>query len=167
MNENTGDRDTEPRTTSPGPAELVTGMRAVEIARAVRERRVTPEEVIRAHLDRIAAADPQIQGLPRRSGRDGALADAEAPWPRDPTSATLPLAGVPVAIKDNIDVAGLPTRQGSAATAAGPASHDDELVRRLRAGRLRSRSGRPRCPSWPSGRSPSRRPSRRPVTRGI
>ena len=40
---------------------------------------------------------------------------------------------MPVAIKDNTDVAGLPTRQGSAATPAGPAERDDELVRRLRA----------------------------------
>jgi amidase len=43
------------------------------------------------------------------------------------------VAGVPVAEKDNIDVAGLPTRFGSAATSASPAAADDELVRRLRA----------------------------------
>jgi amidase len=39
---------------------------------------------------------------------------------------------VTVAVKDNIDVAGLPTRYGSAATRSAPASRDDELVRRLR-----------------------------------
>jgi amidase len=38
-----------------------------------------------------------------------------------------------VAIKDNVDVAGCPTRNGSAATSPEPAAADDELVRRLRA----------------------------------
>jgi amidase len=40
---------------------------------------------------------------------------------------------VPVAVKDNVDVAGYPTRHGSAATPDRPARRDDELVRRLRA----------------------------------
>ncbi len=108
----------------------LTGMRAVDIARAVRERRVTPEAVIRAHLDRIAAADPVIRAF-QAVRADGALADAEALGRRDDLG-TLPLAGVPVAVKDNVDVAGLPTRRGSAATPTAPARRDDELVRRLR-----------------------------------
>ena len=44
----------------------------------------------------------------------------------------LPLLGVPIAVKDNVDVAGCPTREGSAATPLTPAERDDELVRRLR-----------------------------------
>jgi Asp-tRNA(Asn)/Glu-tRNA(Gln) amidotransferase A subunit family amidase len=44
-----------------------------------------------------------------------------------------PLAGRPVAIKDIISVAGLPTRCGSTATATTPAEADAELVARLRA----------------------------------
>src|SRR5438445_11031079 len=51
----------------------------------------------------------------------------------DPSRRNGPLAGVPVAVKDNVDVAGLPTRHGSAATPDRPAGADDELVRRLRA----------------------------------
>lgn len=44
-----------------------------------------------------------------------------------------PLAGIPVAVKDVIDVAGLPTRAGSRSRAdAAPAAHDAEVVRRLR-----------------------------------
>src|SRR5438445_9645403 len=50
----------------------------------------------------------------------------------DPLRGNGPLAGVPVAVKDNVDVAGLPTRHGSAATPDRPAGADDELVRRLR-----------------------------------
>ena len=40
---------------------------------------------------------------------------------------------MPVAVRDNIDVAGYPTRHGSPATPADPARRDDELVKRLRA----------------------------------
>jgi Asp-tRNA(Asn)/Glu-tRNA(Gln) amidotransferase A subunit family amidase/ketopantoate reductase len=47
-------------------------------------------------------------------------------------AATGPLAGRPVAIKDIISVAGLPTRCGSPATSTVPADADAELVRRLR-----------------------------------
>src|SRR4029453_1316185 len=39
---------------------------------------------------------------------------------------------VPVAVKDNIALAGCPPRNGSAATGPEPAAVDDELVRRLR-----------------------------------
>src|ERR1700749_3804069 len=127
MNENAMTRDTAAR------AGGLTGLPALEIAAAVRERRLTPEAFIRPHLDRIDAADPAIRAF-QAVRRDGALADAEALGRRDDLG-DLPLAGVPVAVKDNIDVAGLPTRHGSAATPAAPASHDDELVRRLRQGR--------------------------------
>jgi amidase len=61
-----------------------------------------------------------------------ALEEADA-IDRHPDRARLPLAGVPVAVKDNIAVAGEPTRHGSAATSSVPANADDELVTRLRA----------------------------------
>ena len=134
MTQNTEAQNTEAQNTEtvndltrPGG---LAGMRAVDIARAVRERRVTPEQVIRAHLDRIGAVDPLIRAF-QAVRAQAALADAETLGRRDDLG-SLPLAGVPVAVKDNIDVAGLPTRHGSAATQAAPARRDDELVRRLR-----------------------------------
>ena len=77
-------------------------------------------------LARIDELEPTIRAF-QAVRREEALAEAAAVDP------SLPLAGVPVAVKDNVDVAGLPTRQGSAATSAEPATEDDELVRRLRA----------------------------------
>jgi amidase len=101
---------------------------ATEIAARVRSGAADPVQVVRAHLDRIDQLDADLHAF-QAVRREEALADAAA------LAATqdLPLAGVPVAVKDNVDVAGLPTRFGSAATSARPKEADDELVRRLRA----------------------------------
>jgi amidase len=77
-------------------------------------------------LARIEELEPRLHAFQAIRGEE-ALAEAASVDP------SLPLAGVPVAIKDNVDVAGLPTRAGSAATSDRPAERDDELVRRLRA----------------------------------
>jgi amidase len=61
-----------------------------------------------------------------------ALAEAEAIDAR-PDRADLPLAGVPVAVKDNVAVAGEPTLEGSLATSTAAAERDHEVVARLRA----------------------------------
>jgi amidase len=103
---------------------------AREMARRVRARLERPVDLLRAHLERIAVLDPAI-GAFQVVRADQAMAEAAALADRDDL-AQLPLAGVPVAIKDNVDVAGEPTRAGSAATSTQPAAADDELVRRLR-----------------------------------
>jgi amidase len=106
------------------------GETAVGIAAAVRAGRVTPTEVLEEHLERIAALDARL-GAFRLVRTEEARAEARALEERGDLGG-LPLAGVPVAIKDNIDLAGTPTRNGSAATSPAPAAADDELVRRLR-----------------------------------
>lgn len=104
---------------------------AIGMASLVRGRHVGPVELIRAHLDRIAERDPAIRAF-QVVRRDRALSEAAALADRADL-ADLPLAGVPVAIKDNVAVGGEPTRMGSAATSPAPAQADDELVARLRA----------------------------------
>jgi amidase len=106
------------------------GETAVGIAAAVRAGEVSPVEVVEAHLERIAALDGRVGGF-RLVLAEQVRDEAEALAAR-PDLAELPLAGVPVAIKDNLDLAGVPTRNGSAATSQAPAAADDELVRRLR-----------------------------------
>ncbi|MCX5214496.1 amidase [Kitasatospora sp. NBC_00240] len=108
-----------------------TGRTAMEIAEAVRGRRVTPREVVAEHLALIERIDPQI-GAFRKVLGERALRDADA-LAGHPDLAALPLAGVPVAVKDNLAVAGEATRNGSAATSDAPAADDHETVRRLRA----------------------------------
>lgn len=63
---------------------------------------------------------------------DAALREADEVDART-DRAELPMAGVPVAIKDNVAVAGEPMRLGSACTPDTPQPRDHEIVRRLRA----------------------------------
>ena len=104
---------------------------AIAIADAVRSGRMTAVEIVQAHLDRIDRLDGELNAF-RAVRRRAALAEAAAVDAR-PDRAALPLAGVPVAVKDNFAVAGEQVRHGSAATSDVAASADDELVARLRA----------------------------------
>ncbi|MFK4803923.1 amidase [Streptomyces sp. MPA0124] len=107
------------------------GRTAVEIAAAVREKRATPREVVAGHLDRIERLDGRV-GAFRAVRAEAALAEAEEVGARRDLG-ELPLAGVPVAVKDNLAVRGESTRVGSAATAHTPADADHVTVARLRA----------------------------------
>ncbi|MFE9369977.1 amidase [Streptomyces sp. NPDC006711] len=107
------------------------GRTAVEIADAVRREEVSPREVVADHLARIAEGDGRV-GAFRVVRAEAALAEADAVGARADL-AGLPLAGVPVAVKDNVPVRGESTRNGSAATSTEPAAADHVLVARLRA----------------------------------
>jgi amidase len=86
--------------------------------------------VVEESLTSIAARDGDI-GAFQLVDAEGARRAADE-LATHPDLANLPLAGVPVAIKDNVDVAGHPTRHGSGATSADPVAADDLLVRRLK-----------------------------------
>ncbi len=106
------------------------GKSAVEIARAVRTGQVSARDVVAAHLDHIARVDPAI-GAFRTVRAEQALAEADAVDVRADRYA-LPLAGVPVAVKDNVPVNGEYMGDGSAATSRELSFKDHEVVRRLR-----------------------------------
>jgi Asp-tRNA(Asn)/Glu-tRNA(Gln) amidotransferase A subunit family amidase len=103
---------------------------AIDIAAQVRSGARTPREVVEESLTSIAAQDSEI-GAFQLVDAEGARRAADE-LADHPDLANLPLAGVPVAIKDNVDVAGHPTRHGSGATSADPVAADDLLVRRLK-----------------------------------
>ncbi|WP_053730531.1 amidase [Streptomyces sp. WM6378] len=107
------------------------GRTAVEISEAVRRKEAAPREVVADHLARIAEVNGRV-GAFRVVRAAAALEEADAVGAR-PDLARLPLAGVPVAIKDNLPVRGESTRNGSAATPATPAAEDHVTVARLRA----------------------------------
>ncbi|MBC2641683.1 MULTISPECIES: amidase [unclassified Rhodococcus (in: high G+C Gram-positive bacteria)] len=104
---------------------------AAVVAEQVRSGVAGPTEAVEASLAAIAERDPKIRAFVTVL-EDQARADAAALSQR-PDLATLPLAGVPVAIKDVIPVAGLPMREGSTATSAEPRATDHAVVARLKA----------------------------------
>lgn len=108
------------------------GMTAGEIARDVREGTRAARDVVAAHLACIAAADETI-GAFQLVRHDAAMAEAEEFDARGSERKQLPLAGVPVAVKDNVPVRGEPMRVGSQASPVTPATTDHPVVTRLRA----------------------------------
>ncbi|MCP9276666.1 amidase [Mycolicibacterium arenosum] len=93
--------------------------------------RVTSVDLVSSALDAIEASQPTLNAF-RVVLRTQALADAAAADRKRDAGEDLPLLGIPIAVKDDVDVAGVPTRFGTAGDVA-PATADAEVVRRLRA----------------------------------
>ena len=105
----------------------------VEQARMVRDGEVTSVELVERALERIAALDPQVGAFVLLLG-DQALAEAaERDLERRCGWASGALGGVPVAVKDLIDIQGAVTGAGSVKLASNQAARDAEVVTRLRA----------------------------------
>lgn len=93
---------------------------------------LSPVEVTKSVLSRIAACEPQIHAT-WISDADGALAQAsesEKRWILGKPCG--PLDGVPVTLKENIATKGVPVPLGSAATELIPATADAPAAARLR-----------------------------------
>ncbi|PZS07347.1 MAG: amidase [Solirubrobacterales bacterium] len=95
------------------------------LAELVRARSVHPRELVELYLRRIEALDSRVNAF-RVTLDEQALAAAE-----DVHAG--PLAGVPVAVKDNMALAGEAVTLGSRAFEPAAAPADAEAVRRLRA----------------------------------
>ena len=109
-------------------------MPATRAAALIRQRELSPVAYVDAVLAAIARAQPVLNCFVTVD-EDGARRDAIAAERAVTSGAALgPLHGVPVHIKDLVDVAGMPTFHGSAIfSEATPAAHDNVLVARLRA----------------------------------
>jgi aspartyl-tRNA(Asn)/glutamyl-tRNA(Gln) amidotransferase subunit A len=105
-----------------------------ELVRRYRRRVLSPVEVVHDALARIERFEPQINAFVVLD-TDGALAAArasEARWTKGEPKDLVD--GLPVTIKDIIDVKGQPTRKGSLTTAATPVKRDAPAVARLKEG---------------------------------
>lgn len=90
----------------------LTSADAVAIAGAIRRREITATEAVQAALSRMIAWEPAIRAWEYIAG-ERALAEAAEIDQRLAGGEMLgPLAGVPVGVKDIIDVAGMPTTNG-------------------------------------------------------
>jgi amidase len=103
---------------------------AAKQAEMVRAGEASPSELVRLCLDRIARLDPQLNSF-RTVFAEKALLEAEQAEARLKAGEGRPLLGVPVAIKDCVDVAGDVTTYGTDGFDE-PAKADSEIVRRLR-----------------------------------
>ena len=110
----------------------MTDLTASEIAKRVRARDVSCREVAQAFLDRAAALDPQVGAFLRLdSGK--VLAEADAMQLRVDAGEAGPLAGVPVAVKDNLSTEGIETTCASRILAGYVPPYDATVVTNLRA----------------------------------
>ena len=103
---------------------------------AYRDGRVSVEAVVQAFLERIAAYDrkgPALWSLITINAN--ALAEARKLDEAFAGAGTLvgPLHGIPVLVKDNIDVEGLPTTGGTATLIGWTPSHDATIIAKLKA----------------------------------
>ena len=104
----------------------LTALSVADLQLRLRQREVSPGDVVRALETRIAAVDPQIHGyLSRDFG--AALREAES------ADVALPLGGVPIAIKDVINVSGEPCTAASKILASYRSNYDATVIRKLRA----------------------------------
>ena len=103
------------------------------LATAIETRAVSVRELVEATLARIGDRDPSLGAfttvLEESARTDAARSDREIAAGRYRG----PLHGVPVSIKDLIDIAGVPTTAASRVTARTPAPADAPVVARLRA----------------------------------
>jgi amidase len=106
---------------------------AVELAEAIRLRRVSSREVVEAHLSRIEAVNPSLnavavvlaeQALESAGAADRALAAGEEAGP---------LLGVPMTVKENIDLIGSATTMGVPALRDSVPPDDAPHVAQLKA----------------------------------
>jgi amidase len=116
--------------TTPSAADLAYAGIARQ-AELVRSGTVTARELVELSLERIARLDPTLNAF-RAVRAERALAEADAAQARLRGGRTAPLLGVPMAVKDNMDVAGELTTHGTGVVSERAAA-DCEVVRRLRA----------------------------------
>ena len=106
---------------------------ATDLAKAIRAKEVSSQEVVDAHLERVEGVNPQLNAVvqltadaARRQAReaDQALARGEVRGP---------LHGLPMTIKDSLDTAGVITTAGTLGRTSFVPARDATVVARLRA----------------------------------
>ena len=142
----------------------VLGAPAGWLARAIREKRVSSVEVVRAHLEHIHTVNPRLNAVVFATA-ESALKEARNADRRNTSKSVLgPLHGVPFTAKDIFNTAGLPTTAGLRMMRSHVPDHDATVIARMRrAGAILI--GKTNCPpggagveSWKSMHGGTRNP---------
>jgi len=110
----------------------LTSLSAVDLAASIRDGQYSSEEVVDAHLTRIAEIDPQIEAFAFLDPDHARKQAKQADMVRRSGRPLGPLHGVPVAVKDIIDTGGIPTENGTVLDAGRRPSKDAAVVGQLR-----------------------------------
>jgi amidase len=111
----------------------IIGAPASWLARAIRTRKVSSLEVVRAHLEHIHTVNPRINAVVFATA-ESALKQARAADRRNTRKNVLgPLHGVPFTAKDIFDTAGLPTTAGLRMLRSNIPDRDATVIARMRA----------------------------------
>ncbi|MCR5978037.1 amidase [Gordonia jinghuaiqii] len=105
---------------------------ATELAGLIRSRAVSAVEVTEAALARIDALDDRLHAFVELTDKSARLQAAAVDAALDRGEDLGPLAGVPIAVKDLIATAGVPTRNGSVAYRDWVPAEDDVVVERVK-----------------------------------
>ena len=104
----------------------LTALSVASLQAKLRAREISPSDAVRALDARIAAVDSQIHGYLTRD-LEAALKEAAS------ADVSLPLGGVPIAIKDVINVSGEPCTAASKILLGYRSNYDATVIRKLRA----------------------------------
>ncbi|MGA8923281.1 MAG: amidase, partial [Candidatus Dormiibacterota bacterium] len=128
----------------------IIGAPAVWLARAIRARKVSSLEVVRAHLEHIHTVNPRLNAVVFATA-ESALKQARSADRRNTRKNVVgPLHGVPFTAKDIFDTAGLPTTAGLRMLRSNIPDHDATVVARMRrAGAILI--GKTNCPPGGTG----------------
>jgi len=139
-------------------------MTVTDAAHAIAAKELSPVELMQAHLARIEKLDPTLHAFIRLDGEAALAAAKVAEAEASASRLRGPLHGIPVGIKDIIDVAGLPTTCHSKILDGNMTTADAVCVARLRAagaivvGKLSTHEFAIGGPSfdlpWPPARNP-------------
>ena len=106
---------------------------ASELVELLNKGEVSSVEVTRAHLDRSAAVDGAVHSYLHQNPEASLNAAAEADRARAAGEIASPLAGVPIAVKDNLTTTDAPTTSGSKILQGWLPPYDATVVKKLRA----------------------------------
>jgi amidase len=99
---------------TPGPSEGICFLRAVDMAKAIREKKLSAREVMQAHLKQIGRVNSKVNAIVTLVAEEQLMAQAAAADESLAKGKSLgPLHGMPIGVKDLHETAGIRTTYGS------------------------------------------------------